>query len=229
MGTNFKYQGEINELEKLAMELKFDKLPEDLKDNWKAAIKIYPGGSPFFLEDDFVDNMMEKFSFISEFKAMFKKAAAIARQDENISLVAWLWYYTVYVAHNWSNIYSWPNLAYTLGELEGMIPILVLFAGYDKMIDFYEKKGIPEEIRASNYRGIELSFAWFKKKYDSPGVGNRVLSWAVRYFEGNLFYLGRLQYELKNNYNKIVFYHNRTTDGVNIFSCKPAALSLVPI
>ncbi len=211
MRISSRYEGKISELEKLAMELKFDKLPEDLKNNWKAAIRMYPGESLFFLKDDFIDDMMEKFSFISEFREMFKKAAKIARYDKKISLIAWLWYYMVYIVGDWSNIYSWPNLAYALGELESMIPILVLFAGYDKMIEFYEQRGIPEEVRTSNYYGIESSFSRFKKEHDSPGVGNRVFAWSVRYFGGTLFYLGRLQYELINNRNKILVYRSRST------------------
>lgn len=214
METHTNFKGSIEEFEKLAMEFRFDWLPDELKNNWKAAVKTYPGKPPFFLEDNFIDDMMEKFSFISEFKDMFKKAAELARNDENISMIAWLWYYTCYVALDWRNIYSWPNLACELGEYENMIPILVLFAGNNRMLDFYEQRNIPEEVKASNYYGIETSFDWFKRMYKNNGVGNNVLAWAVRYFGSTLFYLGRLQYELINCRNNIRVYRNCKTDEV---------------
>lgn len=211
---NVKFKGEIVELEKLVQEFKFNDIPEELKKNWKAAMQAYPDNTPFFLEDSFIDEMLERFCFLSEFKNMFKKAAKIAKHDENISAIAWLWYYTAYISKEWSTIYSWPGLSNALGELEGMIPILVLFAGYDKMIDFYNRRRIPEEVRDSNDYGIEISFDWFKKMYKTPGVGNNVLAWAVRYFGGTLFYLGRLQYEIINCHNNILVYRNRRTNEV---------------
>jgi len=211
---NRKFKGEIEELETLGQQLNFSDIPNELKNNWEAAIKAFPENTPFFLEDSFIDETLEKFSFISEFRDMFKQAAKIARNDENISAIAWLWYYTVYIAHEWETIYSWPNLSEVLGELEGMIPILVLFAGYDKMIDFYNRRNIPQEVRDSNYFGIEISFDWFKKMYKTPGVGNGVFAWAVRYFGGTLFYLGRLQYEMINFRNNILVFRNRKTNEV---------------
>lgn len=205
------FTGRVEELELLAKEFQFDSLPENFKDNWEAAVKTYPEAIPFFLEDDFIDYIMEEFSFISEFTDMFKEGAEVARRDKRVSHIAWLWYHMCYVSGDWNNIYSWPNMNSIIGIHGNMIPILVLFAGYENMLDFYKERNIPEEIIAANYHGIQISFNWFKKMYEKPGVGNNVLAWAVRYFTGVLFYIGRLQYEFRDFGNKIFVYRNRNT------------------
>ena len=208
------YKGKISELEEIASEFKFERLTDDLKNNWEAAVKAYPGPDKplFFLEDEFIEKLMETFSFLKEIEDKFREAAKTARENERIRIIAWLWYHTAYVTKDLSSIYAWPNLSKVMGELEGMIPLLVLFTGYENMFKVFDERNLPENIRAANYGGVEMVFREFKDKYKEAGRGNRNLAWAVRYFQGVLYYIGRLQYEFLNHQRRILVYRSRKTD-----------------
>ena len=56
---NRKFKGEIEELETLGQQLNFSDIPNELKNNWEAAIKAFPENTPFFLEDSFIDETLK--------------------------------------------------------------------------------------------------------------------------------------------------------------------------
>ncbi|MDD4778968.1 MAG: hypothetical protein PHV53_11875 [Fermentimonas sp.] len=214
MEKSLIFKGKITELEELSKILEFETLPVSFKENWENAIKTYPNETPFFLQDEFIDITLNKVSVLSELKEEFKKAAQLARDDERILRVAWLWYHMCYIQYDWRGIYSWPNLCSILGEHGNIIPMLVLLTGYDSMIEFYSNREIPNEVEKTTHNAIKSSFTRFANNYNRPGSGNDVLAWVIRYFAGRLYYLGRLQYELQNCHNNILVYRNYNTNEV---------------
>ena len=155
------YKGKISELEEIASEFKFERLTDDLKNNWEAAVKAYPGPDKplFFLEDEFIDKLMETFSFLKEIEDKFREAAKTARENERIRIIAWLWYHTAYVTKDLSSIYAWPNLSKVMGELEGMIPLLVLLQGTKTCLRFSMK----EICRRISGQQITAALKWYSE------------------------------------------------------------------
>jgi hypothetical protein len=208
------YKGEIEELEKLAEMFGFEALPVSFKENWEAAIKTYPNDTPFFLQHEFIEKISSRIDVLSELKEDFHKAGQLARVDEGVLRISWLWYYMCYIKFDWRGIYSWPNICSVLGKYGNFIPVLVLLTGYDSMNEFYIKNALPGEVKAVTDAAIKTAFITFRGKLNEPRAGNDALAWVIRYFTGRLYYLGRLQYEFNDCSNNILVYRNIHTKEV---------------
>lgn len=211
MDDSLTFKGELWEIEILAEIFKLDTIPDSFKDHWGRAMKCFPEAVPFFFEEAFVDEIVEKVTAIGDLKVELKNAAQLAREDERIMRIAWLWYYICYRELDWRGLYAWPHLCNALGTTGNLIPILILLSEYNGLSEFYLANNIPYEYQKQTYDGIDGSLTKFREKYTEPGSGNAALAWVVRYIAGKLFYLGRLQYEFSTCNNNIFVYRNSET------------------
>ncbi len=109
-----------------------------------------------------------------------------------------------------------PYIEQEMGKLAGMYPAVLLLSGLDRLMKFYKRRSIPQNIIVDTLNDIDI---WMKDYYDKHGVwGLDEFWWLCNHFSGKLFRLGRLQ-----------FMHEKFSGGLmafrNIQTSKVIALS----
>jgi hypothetical protein len=59
-----------------------------------------------------------------------------------------------------------------------------------------QTRKIPDEIIRKTFSDISLWFRYFKREFCMCGFSSRIIDWFNHHFEGNLYQLGRLQFEI---------------------------------
>lgn len=59
-----------------------------------------------------------------------------------------------------------------------------------------QTRKIPDEIIRKTFSDISLWFRYFKREFGICGFSSRIIDWFNHHFEGNLYQLGRLQFEI---------------------------------
>jgi hypothetical protein len=98
------------------------------------------------------------------------------------------------------------------GDARHMFYAFVFLSGLETVRTIHRRRRIGEQITLDTLRDIELWIRDYRRKYGCWGHEQRW--WASTYFTGNLYALGRLQFQLARFYLPFVIYQHRDTGQV---------------
>ncbi len=92
---------------------------------------------------------------------------------------------------------SWPMLPAETGDAGRLFYAAVMMAELPRTIGRHRQRGIPPEITAYTFSDLEL---WLRHYHAQNGAwGFNEHGWLIKHLRGELFALGRLQFELCDN------------------------------
>jgi len=78
-----------------------------------------------------------------------------------------------------------------------LMPIIVLFAGLDKMQQFYKAHNIPDKVFNDTVADINRNMGEAKLRNGKYVIESYIFNWLVRHMTNRVIHLGRLQFEAK--------------------------------
>ena len=218
------------------------KNPPDIWANkWDEAQKEYPGSLNMeFLSDDFIFQANKYLYLPDEALEAFSQVMSIIRKNEVLSRLLWLNHYILFkseievetlkernkvrfsfpeldivtvtsmnVYNTGSGLIDIGNVNYSFG---GMFQAILLISGLPRLLRFYKKRNIPEQVMIDTLSDIDI---WMKDFYTKNGVwGLKEFWWIFNHFSGRLFRLGRLQFIKADFSGNMRVFRNKNTSRV---------------
>jgi ADP-ribose pyrophosphatase YjhB (NUDIX family) len=156
--------------------------------------------TPFFLRPDFVREACADASFPPDVTEAVLRCAARVAADPATRSLAMKRYVTLYRTEPVprAEIREWPLPGGEHDPEGDLFYVLVALAGLPRMRAFFRERAIPSDV----YRqGLTDVLRWMDdyRRHTSPsgvwGLHPRYLGWLRHHFKGELFQLGRLQFE----------------------------------
>ena len=175
--------------------------------------------SPFFLQMEYVREACADAAFPPDVTASTLRCAARVAADPALRAQANERYVTLYRTEPFprAELREWPLLADDRQPDGDLFYVLVALAGLPEMRAPFEKRAIPSEV----YRqGLTDVLRWMEdyRARVSPtgawGLHPRYLGWLRHHFKGELFQLGRLQFEPGRGNVGAHFFRHRGTRRV---------------
>ncbi len=205
-------------LELVVRELALEDAARVLESEWGRSQDSLPGGDPLFLEPEFVARACGQAGIPAEItEAVVAAATRIARHPAARALV-WHLHHCLFAAPDYPRdlIGRWPSLDRALGDDGRVVYLLALLSGIPLLEQFNAERAIPVEVTRETLSDI---VRWLGGDEDVPanppwGITPRAISWLVHHLKGELYRLGRLQFEYAPFDCEAVALRNRATKAV---------------
>jgi len=178
---------------------------EALEGDWARSQAQAPGGVPFFLEPDFVARACEAAHIPEEFRPDLARAAEHIARDEAATALAWHAHWWMHETGDFSfeRVRSWPRLTHSLGPAGGLLYLLALIGGYERMQRIHHEHDIPAEIVRDTLSQIELYLRPTRKEQGYPEAIPHRIAWLNNHFRGVIYRLARLQFQFGDSHYRI--------------------------
>ena len=90
---------------------------------------------------------------------------------------------------------NWPALPASVGDAAPLFYVYVLLAGIDQLRLRHRQTGVPHEISVDTLKDIERWMTEYRRRHGVWGFDQ--VDWLQTHFEGRLYELGRLQFEIR--------------------------------
>ena len=204
---------QLNNMDVVMAALKLDSLQQPWNKYWELSQVDYPGEDLPFLREPYLLEANRLLMLPADAMDTLLQAAAEVRRSNLLSRFAWHCSYVLYRSekNEGTEITFLPELE-IMGRLAGMFPVLVLLSGLPQLIEFYEHKGIPEEILTDTLSDIKLCMEQYHAEHDIWKLHD--MPWIYRHFQGKLYRLGRLQFEFYSFNGDLKVFRNQNTNKV---------------
>jgi hypothetical protein len=206
-------------LETVIREMALTSDPDILESNWERSQAALPDGDLFFLAKGFVVHACEETGIPQQVTEAAVAAAERISARPAARALAWHFHYDLYRAadHPRHHIDQWPSLDHLPAGDGRMLCLLVLLSGLPGIEELNRAHGVPTQIARDTLSDVTR---WLGGDEDGPlqppwGITPQAISWLILHFKGELYRLGRLQFQFAPCNREIRAFRNRTT-GVAI-------------
>jgi hypothetical protein len=186
--------------------------------DWEESQRALPSGEIAFLTPDFVRAACEA-TLVPE--AVARQAAPIAARiaaEEPLRALAWHFHYAIYVLGHadWDWIGRWPVLTTVLGNDAGLFNLVVLLSGAPEMQRIHRAHLVPEEIIRATLSDFQLWLGPERERTGRPYAGLTPVNvaWLSNHVRGNLYRLGRLQFQFATFQGRLRVYRHVASRAV---------------
>ncbi len=176
--------------------------------DWEVSQACFAPDQPAFLNPAVVESTCKRLRFSPDVTAAAAAAAAGIRANSALARLAWHLYRRMYVTPGLSaaGVRSWPLPPPGSAPHADMFMAVLFLAGIPRIEAFYREHRIPEAVFLDTMADLELWIREYRRKTGRWGFNE--LGWLVNHFTGNLFRLGRLQFQFgKFRYDYHAFRH----------------------
>lgn len=168
-----------------------------LEPGWSTAQASMPSGPLFFLEPAFVSSACDDAGLAAEIKALTRDTAARVAASDPLRALAWYCYSSVYRDPTYPRaaIAAWPSPAAALGEQDSLFYLLILLSGMPELQRLYRTHDIPSEVAKATLFDIERWLRVHRARHGNWGLGPDRINWLRNHMRGELYQLGRLQFQ----------------------------------
>ncbi|MBC7765325.1 MAG: DUF5596 domain-containing protein [Hyphomonadaceae bacterium] len=180
--------------------------------DWTISQATYPGRKNIpFLASGFFEQVNHDLKLSDLVKEAYDIALNIVNESEALSALAWHCHTVLFEQEDfhYELLKNWIDLEAAMGEHKGMFAMLVFCSAIPKLKDFYQRKGIPNDIFVDTLHDVQIWLDHYKYEYGVWGL--KELSWLIAHFKGKLFTLGRLQFAFCNFYNDVEVFRKYDT------------------
>lgn len=223
-------------------ELGIKNVPDIWGQKWDESQKVYPGSLNMeFLSGDFMVKVNKYLCLPVQTIGTLLKSIKIIRDNDSLAKLLWLNHYILFKDEieiksekrpksqtqtqtgktEKSIKFTFPNLDMICNmnnyncknsSFEGMFKAILLISGLPRLLRFYKKRDIPEQVTIETLSDIGI---WMADFFTQNGVwGLQEFWWLYIHFSGSLFRLGRLQFINKEFTGKMKVFRNKKTRKV---------------
>ncbi|MFA7232018.1 MAG: acyltransferase domain-containing protein [Victivallaceae bacterium] len=187
-------------IEEIAVKLAItEENAEKLFADWDESEKTFPGviGMPF-LQDIFI-RKYAKLGGLTDDEITQVVALKIKFSNDNFAArLLWHCYRMIYcLPGGREKINLMPELDQLLPKTYGVFFLLLVLAGYPDAVKFYQKHQLPENVMEDTLSDLSVWVTQYSSELNITGITRRILGWMQGHIRGELFRLGRLQFQNK--------------------------------
>lgn len=169
-----------------------------LLDGWEASQATLPTGAIFFLEPSYVATAVQEAGLDL---ALADALAAVARRiaaDLAARALAWHVYHRLFQAPDvqGSAVERWPIPGALLGHDAALLYPLALFGGLPDLRALYRAHIVPARVARDTLHDVQRWADHYRRHHGVWGVAPAYLPWLRLHLRGELYALGRLQFQL---------------------------------
>ncbi len=189
-----------------------------LEAGWDESQRSLPDGTPFFLETDFVADACREAGVMTAVAEGALSAAPKIESQPAARALAWHFHSSLFASRQYdlSLIHRWPSLDAVLDGDGRMLYLLVLLSGLPGLRKLNAAHSVPDDVQRATLSDIGR---WFGGEEDQPprppwGITPKAVSWLVYHMRGELYRVGRLQYQFGEFGLPVTAFRNRETGVV---------------
>lgn len=167
-----------------------------LLSGWDESQGALPPGTPFFLERSYVLDAGRQAALRPELvDAMVRGAQRIAT-DNWARRLAWHVYHRLFVAPASSReVQGWPLPTALLDEDAGLLYLLALFGGLHTLCELYHTHHVSDQVASDTLHDVQRWADHYARRHAGMGIAAGNLPWLLHFLRGEIYALGRLQFE----------------------------------
>jgi hypothetical protein len=204
--------------------LELDEDLEELEIEWDDITATLPEDGVFFLRPDFIHQACQDCGFPEEVEQTAQAVAEHIAASPSLRELAWYLHACVFRAKNrgWQRLDLSAALEKGLPGRARMFYVLLVFSGLPAMKELHRQRGIPESVTQETLADLKLYLnADIDRVYrDELGFSPHMVFWFLHHLKGELYQLGRLQFQLGSFWYKARAYR-RNSDGLVIALSEP--------
>lgn len=168
-----------------------------LPDVWAAAQRAFPAQGVSFLAPDYVTLACEAVSLPADATSAALVAARRISADPVATALAWYGHYLLYqTTPSWSTLHAyWPPLASLLDRDSGLFNALVVLSNMPWLRAYYAQRAIPSEVARETLYDVARRMRLYHQEHGYWGVDRTYVPWLHYHMRGELYHLGRLQFQ----------------------------------
>ncbi len=199
------------DFEEVREQLQLGEGAERLRVGWEESQRALPAELDF-LKPDFVRWACGEVGLRPELTEAAARVSGRIMKSEALQRLAWHMRYRVFVTEeaSWQDIDSWPLPQAALGADAGYLCLVVLLSNVPQMQEQHRLHQVPTEVVRDTL--TDLSF-WVKPEGDGSGLCVN-LPWLRYHLSGQIYRLGRLQFQFGEFDLPVRVYRNRGTGVV---------------
>jgi len=186
-----------------------------LGEGWEESQQNVPDGTLFFLDRQFINDTCAYLSLPPELAASAVDAGKRISDDAALRALAWHAHHRMFEQSK--KIANWPALYEALGEDAGLFYLLVLISGLPQLLEHYDLRAIPEEVRRDTLADLLLYIHQYHKRHGRWGLDSLYGGgWLARHFRGQIYQLGRLQFGYRSFPGRFRAFRNHKSGAVTV-------------
>ncbi len=181
----------------LSARLGITESPSDLTEGWAASQATMPSGPLFFLDPSYLALAMREAGFDPEQGSALTAAAERIAADPTTQALAWHIYYRLFrgSAFHSDRVLQWPARIAILGEEIGMLYLIAILGGLPELRALYRAHGVPDAVARDTLFDLRRWADHYHRRYGVWGIEPAEVPWFRLHMRGELYDLGRLQFE----------------------------------
>lgn len=162
---------------------------------WPDAHQRYPGGERLNrLEPAFVQAQCQTLNLHPDLKQALNEGLALFQRQPALKRLFWACYVALFQFKLSALAFSWPMLKQDLDPAAPLFYAYVYLAGVPDLIDYHQRLDIPDSVTQDTLSDLRLWLEDYQHRHGHPGLDE--FGWLSIAFTGQLYRLGRLQFEL---------------------------------
>lgn len=186
-----------------------------IEPGWEQSQETAAAAMPHMLAPDFVETACEAACISSQYRpAVLAAAAEISRNEAASALARYAWYWLHGTQYDGARIRALPRLTHSLGASGGLLYLIALISGFERMQEVHRRHAIPEDVVRDTLSQIDLYFRETIAEQGYPEVVPHLVAWLMNHYQGIIYRLARLQFQFGDNRYSIRVFRNRQTNEV---------------
>lgn len=164
---------------------------------WEASQAAAPSGALFFLMPSFVAMVGQEAGLSPNLVAAMSGAAARIAEDPLACALAWHIHYRLFHLPRFprEEVDRWLLPFDLLPQDAGLLFLLALCGGVPDALAFHRAHGVPSSVSRETLRDLERWANHYRRHHGEWGIEPSLLRWFRLHMRGELYDLGRLQFQ----------------------------------
>lgn len=184
--------------------------PEDWLRDWMASQASFRLEDCFFLQERYIRAACRLLHMTLEVEQAFLSALPMFQNSAALQRLIWHCHHALFVNRTatLAEIATWPDIPRSVSDTADMFYAVLFLSGISALQEIYKQRQISESVLVETLTDLAL---WMQHHHDTLGVwGLSDKEKLFPHFNGTLFSLGRLQFEMQAfPYDFHIFHHRR--------------------
>ena len=117
-----------------------------------------------------------------------------------------------------ASAFYWPDIQDTIDAAAPLFYVYVFLSGVPTILEHHRRLGIPEQVSVDTLQELQFWIYDERRKMNRWGLDHTQVYWLRLHFTGELYQLGRLQFQFSNYHYDFVSYRHRSTGRVVVLT-----------
>ena len=184
-----------------------------LAPEWDLSQAAMPEGDLCFLAPDFVRSSCAELGAPDHIAQAAARAAELIAASDPLRALIWHLHCRLYQTKTagWDDICGWPTLEASLGADAGLFYLVLVISNLPTMKQVHRAHGVPETVIRDTMRDFDF---WLSTRAESPGLTPVNVAWLSNHLGGDIYRLGRLQFQFAPCQYELRVFRHRTSRAV---------------